>query len=129
MTKDGIERIESKVDEVLAEIRKMSGPGMTHEERAKRRRSIADDVAAGATTDEVATKYGVAIATVENACAEFGITLVSEPIERPIAESTYDIIAAILKGKSDSAIAGETGLSRQRINVIRLKCREAGMQV
>jgi transposase len=100
--------------------------GLTHKERKKRRRDIARDVKSGVSIEDVSRKYDVATATIYESCREHG-TQPPKKVRRDMGPNTYLIIAALLRGQRQVAIATEHNVSPQRVNQVADRCREAGI--
>ena len=100
---------------------------MNHQERRERRRRIAE-YAAEHGLASAARKFGVSPATASSSCSEYSIKpLCAEQLT--VRFSSYEIIADLLHGLSDSLIAKKHNMSRQNVNVIRNKCVEAGIPI
>lgn len=98
---------------------------LSREERADRRKQLAEAVRTHGDTDRAAREFGVSRDLVLRACRTFGV-----PYKKnlPPAQNTYALIAALLlDGISDSTAAERFGMSRQRVNTIRLHMRAAGI--
>lgn len=89
---------------------------------------MAADVKAGASTNDVASKYGVSLNTVYSACHEFGVRL--KPGTRPgtpsprrgvFSDTTYLILEDLASGSQPSAVARLRGVSRQRVHQIKVR--------
>lgn len=54
---------------------------LTHEERLERRKQMAEAVRNGSAPGEVAGQFGVTLKTVQDACAEYQVSLPKKPTE------------------------------------------------
>jgi transposase len=99
---------------------------LTHSERFARRRAIAAYVAAGNSTQQAAVHFGVGLPTVRNACNEFRTEYPREN-GNSIQIPPLKVVVEIVKGKADSDIAKQFGLSRQRVYQVRKKVAESGL--
>lgn len=96
---------------------------LTQEERADRRKEMADYVKEGHTAYEAAQEFGVTADTVREACRTFGIE-----IPHTIGATTYEIIAALVLEKGTlKYFARRFNLTHQRISAIKKACIEAGI--
>ena len=99
---------------------------MTHREAAARRRELAGLIAAGAGLGEVATRYGVSMALVVDACREAGV-----PVPRALIlprSSTYRILADLINTPDRlEVIAVRHGVTRQRVDQIKRQATDAGI--
>ena len=100
---------------------------MNHQERRERRRRIAE-YAAEHGLASAARAFGVSITTASSSCSEYNIKPLCD--ERlTVRFSSYEVIADLLRGLSDSLIAKKHNMSRQRVNSVRNKCIEVGIPV
>lgn len=103
----------------------------TREEQYERRRAMAAEVKAGATAEEVAEKYGVTAATVRIACNQFKVPLQPTGARgRPAGSGRsyhFEIVAALLAGRSMPDIAEEFGITRQAVHEIKQRAEAAGV--
>lgn len=53
----------------------MTGTSLTLEERAARRKAIAEDIRTGLSIDQAAVKYGICRSSAYNACLEYNVDL------------------------------------------------------
>lgn len=97
---------------------------LTHEERRSRRREIAE-FSKTHTDYQTAAEFGVCRDTVVAARRAFGIRKDSECVVN--APSTYQILACLLRGESQSDIARSLVVSRQRVNQIKQGAKAAGI--
>lgn len=101
---------------------------MTHEERAERRRQIAECVKQGENPSTVASEFGVTIETVKNACYEY--TVQFPKITKNSLSSSLEIIAQLMKGDiNQNVLAERFKVSKQRISQIRQEAIKAGIIV
>jgi transposase-like protein len=98
---------------------------LTHPERAARRAAVAAAVRAGKGIEQTARHFGVSPTTVMACCKEFGVTPSHCPHRS--APTTLAIIAALQLGGRKSDVARQFNVSRQRIQQISNKAREAGI--
>lgn len=97
---------------------------MSREERLKRRKEIAAFVEAGNSQGEAAEKYGVSLATVQNAVAEFRKDRAEK---RPTIENAMKAATMFLQGMRDTEIAGAIGVGRTMVIHLRKVATEAGL--
>lgn len=82
-------------------------------------------MANGATTSEVAVKFGVSKKVISDACAEHGICLRDNRAQPP-GPNGFAVLRALLAKESPTLIAKRLGISRQRVYVIRDKAIAGG---
>lgn len=96
---------------------------MTQQERADRRKEMADYVREGHTLYETAREFGVTAETVRDACRTHDVD-----IPHNLEPSTYEIIAALVLEKGSlKYFARRFNVSHQRISAIKKQCIEAGI--
>ena len=93
----------------------------THKQRRERRQAMAK-FSETHTNQETADHFGVTIPTVHIARREAGFSAKSN-----VAASSYIIIAKIIGGWTDKSIAKNLGVSKQFVNQVRLRAKEAGV--
>lgn len=94
---------------------------LTHEDRRKRRKKIAE-YAKTHTDKETATEFGVHPMTVINARNEHGVIKKSTG-----APSTYQIVAAMIRGERQVDVARRLGCSKQFVNQCKDRMIEHGV--
>lgn len=97
----------------------------SREERAERRKQLADDVKERGDVSETARKFNVSRDLVMSACRTYKV-----PYKKPNIPQiqTYEIIALIiLDNPSNEEIGKRYGLTRQRVHTIRTNMRKAGL--
>jgi DNA-binding NarL/FixJ family response regulator len=72
--------------------------------------------------------FDVSDTLVRSSCKEFGTAPAQIKGQSP-KQSTYHIISELLQGKSQSDIARELSLSRQRVNQVAQNCKNAGINL
>lgn len=107
---------------------------MSREERAARRRAIADYVRASDDPAEAArdaaVQWGVTLMTVRSACFEHGIKLNSYLGGNIAGAGTFAILALLLNGdKSVEQLAAATGIAVKRINQVAAAAVKAGIKL
>ena len=102
---------------------------LTHPERRARRAAIAADVARGDDVSEVAQRHGVGVPTVRNACLEAHVSKCPLPSTKVRAVTSFQILAALLRGGRQVDVAADFGVSRQRVEQIERMATEAGIDV
>ena len=95
-------------------------------ERAERCRKIAD-YAVTHDTIETAVHFRISQGMVRNACKEFGI--VPRTAVKSIGCRTLDVLKHLLDGKSQTQIAEEIKISRQRVHAVAVAAKAAGIQL
>lgn len=95
-------------------------------ERAGRRRQIAD-YAVTHDTIETAAHFKISQGMVRDACKEFGV--VPRTAVKSIGCRTLDVLKHLLDGKSQTKIAEELKLSRQRVHAVAVAAKAAGIQL
>ena len=96
---------------------------MTHPQREKRRRKIAE-YAKTHTYNEAIRKFRVSKQTVYDSCRQHGVV---KPDGRANAPSTYKVVAALIRGEKQVEVARRLGISRQFVNQCRKKMIEHGV--
>ena len=96
-----------------------------HTEREARRKRAAELVAQGDTPAEAADKTAVPVTVVQAACRQHGVSCKRIT---PTHASTFKILRMLLDGRHPRELAIEYGISRQRVDQIRDKAREAGFK-
>jgi transposase len=102
---------------------------LTHPERAARRAALAADVARGEDVGEVARRHGVSLATVRTSCLAAHVVPGALPSTKVRAATSFQILAALLRGERMVDIADHFGVSKQRVEQIQRAAREAGIEV
>jgi transposase-like protein len=98
------------------------------QERAERRRKMAEEVKGGATLAEAAAKFGMSSAVARRACRDHGVEI--PKTERQPVPRTMQILAALLYTKKGFArIAREFGVTRQRVEAISKAAAANGIKV
>lgn len=102
---------------------------LSHVERAERRRRIADYCRTH-TWPEAAQEFGVSHNTAREACKVHGVEPVRMPHMEPVRPATMSILAALQNepGRSLADVASAHGISRQRVQEILRRARDAGMR-
>jgi len=122
-------------------IASMTKPAVSHEERAARRKEMAEFVKQHGgdrkALEAAAKKFGVVAATVIRSCASHGVRVraYKGPGEKrtvsgnlPVNPRTVQIIAELIRGdRSQSEIARKYGVSRQQVGVVKQKVEAAGV--
>jgi hypothetical protein len=72
--------------------------------------------------------FDVSDTTVRASCKEFDTTPAQTKGHSP-KQSTYHIIAELLRGESQSSIARNLSLSTQRVNEVATNCKNAGIKL
>lgn len=99
---------------------------MTHVEQAKCRVVIADFIASSHSVAEAMEEFSVSRSTIMSAAKAAGVTV--DPVS-VISYSTYRIIASLINTDySYEHIAGERGITRQRVAQIADAAYEAGIK-
>ena len=96
---------------------------MTREEKARRRKKMAEAVADGTPAAEVARAYGVTTGTVYAACLEND----TEVVRNNNLDRRLEIVAGLMRGERNCEIARRMRVSRQRISQIKGKAIAAGI--
>ena len=96
---------------------------MTQIEKRQRRRSIANAVAGGSGLGKAARDFEVTFDTAYRACQEFGIQWQRTPVRVILLE----IVGALVRGETQSAIASRLHVSRQRIGAIAKEAEKYGI--
>jgi predicted transcriptional regulator len=89
--------------------------------KAEERKSLAEAVRKGRTAAEVARAFGQPYNTVLVACREQNVKLVTKNV------GSMRILAAILSGKHQTAVAQELGITRQRVSQVVQDAENAGV--
>jgi transposase len=98
---------------------------MTHDERRKRRKAIADYLAEGHSAGDAAAKFGVSRGTARSVAADHGIP--AGPRRVAMAHvSAFSILKRLLDGGSLADLATEFGVTVQTVHRIRSLAEEAG---
>jgi hypothetical protein len=100
---------------------------MDHTQRRERRQKIAEHASTHDIAD-TAKEFGMSIATIRNACLEFGVTPVVSS-NYTTRFSAYKVIADLLDGMAPAAVAVRHRVSKQRIHQIRTRCLESGIKI
>ena len=93
----------------------------THKQRRERRQAMAE-FSETLTNQETADHFGVTIPTVRLARKEAGFSA-----KLNVGPTSYGIIAMIIGGWTDKSIAKDLGVSKQFVNQVRLRAKEAGI--
>lgn len=82
-----------------------------------------------ASGSEASHHFGVSRATILLACAEHGVKLAIEPskFDPPVPRSNFEVLAFLLQGYTQTQIAKEIGVSRQRIEQVQKQATLAGL--
>lgn len=96
---------------------------MSHEDRRLRRKKIAD-YAKDHTDRETAKKFGITSQTVRFSRNEFQV---SKAYKQEVPPSSYEIIAALIRGEQKSEIARRFGVSQQFIGQVRDRAVKHGV--
>lgn len=94
-------------------------------ERARRRRDIAN-YASTHDTPETAAHFKISQGMVRNACKEFGVVPLIA-IKSSVGCRTLNILKELLDGKSQTQIAEELHISRQRVHAVAKEAMSAGI--
>jgi hypothetical protein len=131
-----------EVDEIIeaARMAKVKGvkPKLSHDERRKRLKDMADGVKAGLAAagsdvgkrrvvEDVAKRWGVSVGTVIGACKLHKVATGRQQKPAGGAKVMYKIAADLIRGRSMSEVAQANGLSRQRVEQLRDYMRTAGL--
>jgi transposase len=104
--------------------------GMTHEERADRRREIAKYCRQGHTLTEAAKHFGVSASLARLSCIEYGSQAVSPPSTGGgPAVSSLRVLKLLLDRVSRSDICERFGVSRQYVQQVVENARKAGFKI
>lgn len=95
---------------------------LSHPDRAARRATMAREVREGKQPAAVAIRHGVTLRNVQLACAEHGVKLPGNQ-----RSSVCDILASLLKGKSQAETARDHGVSPQRVHTVATMAKKAGI--
>lgn len=95
--------------------------------RAGRRRQIAD-YAVTHDAVETAAHFKISQGMVRNACKEFGVVPLNA-LKGNIGCRTLEILKELLDGKSQSQIADELHISRQRVFAIAREAKSVGIKL
>jgi len=98
---------------------------MTHEERRKRRRQIADAVAAGTPPAKVARDKKCSLTTVYAACMEHGVEVPNRN-----GSATMRVIAELQSAPPDesmASIARRLGVVRSRVHAVHTQAHRQGI--
>ena len=97
---------------------------MDRKQRRERRKRLAQAVRSGQKVDSVAKEYGLSEQMVRRACREFGVKPPS------LAKKTHlAVVARLLKGKREVAVAEELGVSPQYVSAVKHRARQAGVRL
>ena len=91
---------------------------VTREQRARRRRRIADAIRRGVPFGEAVGLFGVSIPSVKLACAEFGVSAKVAPYGNSVVGSMRILRELLDPRWTLSDVARRLGLSRQRIHQV-----------
>jgi transposase-like protein len=101
---------------------------MTHFDVKKRNIAIAKSVRDGSTVKETAEQFCISEQRVYAACKENGVVPSTNP--RNVPSQTLDVIAALQEGTlTEADIAREHGITRIRVNQIKLRAIERGIKI
>lgn len=84
---------------------------MTHDEKRKRRKAMADAVLSGRSLSDVASAFGVSLSTVSAACRENGVDVIGS-IRSAWKRKRDEIVAAARRGLNTLEISTLLGVSR-----------------
>lgn len=98
---------------------------LTHEQRRDRRKEIAE-YSETHTVRQAATKFGVTTATVRQSRMEHSLPIKVDG-DSVVPVSSYRILAEIIRGRTDKAIAKSHDVSKQFVSQIRLRAGKAGV--
>lgn len=104
-------------------------PGVLRNRQYERRVEIAKAVAEGVMLIEVSQRFKVSLSTIRNACRQFGTRIPSNiDLTARAKRHPFDVLAKLrIPHKLDSEVAMECGLTRERVNQIKKRAREAGL--
>jgi hypothetical protein len=98
---------------------------LSHDDRAARRKRIADRVRKGDEPLDVARDEGVTFDTVRKACETYGLKVNREA---PVAHTSYRVLALLLNtNRSFSSIARELNLGTPRVTTVANQAKAAGI--
>lgn len=96
-------------------------------ERAGRRRKIAD-YAVTHDSVETAAHFKISQGMVRNACKEFGVVPLNA-LNGSVGCRTLEILKELLDGKSQTRIAEELHISRQRVHAVAREASRVGIKL
>ena len=100
---------------------------LSHAERRERRREIAEFMKEHKDTQKAVAHFGCTLSLVSRACKEFGVDV---PKTASVATvGSFVILKRLLDGAKQIEVAGERGISRERVRQVANNAREAGFAV
>lgn len=97
---------------------------ISHADRRKQREAAAE-LCKTKTVSEVAQETGLSEAKVRMACHEFGVPVL-KPVKVGMSYRSFRVLRLLLDGMGQSDIGRELSVSRQYVEQVRDKAREAG---
>lgn len=98
---------------------------INHKQR-KQMRETAANMCRSMTIEEVAKELKVSEANVRMACHEFGVSPIKRKPPGNLGSKSFRIVKLMLDGMTQSDIGRELNVSRQYVEQVRDKAREAG---
>ncbi len=96
-------------------------------ERVDRRRRIAEYAVTHDTT-ETAAHFNVSQGMVRSACKEFG-TVPLEGLKGSVGQRTLNILKRLLDGTTQTQVAEDMNISRQRVHAVAVAARAVGIKL
>ena len=100
---------------------------MTGEKKRQRRLAMAEAIKNGKSIAAVCAKFKMSYASVVSACREADIKPPTEHARSPV--SAFQILKAVLDGKTPLAAAEKFGVSNQRVYAVISAARKAGFSI
>jgi hypothetical protein len=128
-----VERVLDRAKENRLLSRTPGAAPLSHEERAARRKEVAEFVRSynhehgKGGVRAAAKKFGLSLFTIQRACEEHGVPFQSVGPGGVPKVNSYKVLARLIAGESQADIARDLGAHRQSISQIAVHAREAGV--